>query len=1430
MTFTLEKQGYQFDREQRIWMRCGYGGIKYSDGNAVEQHLARILTEAKDLSIFSVELAAKCTDWPSLYHLASTRTNILRPFQDILHGARVLEIGAGCGAITRFLGESGVDVLALEGSPRRAAIARTRTRDLPNVTVLAEKFDQFRHDQRFDVITLIGALEYANLFTSDENPPLAMLRQIRSLLQPDGKLIIAIENQLGLKYFAGAPEDHIGQSMYGIEGRYRKDQPQTFGRKVLAQLLCGAGFASAQFMAPFPDYKFPVSIVTEEGFSATDFDASSLAWQSVRRDPQLPPSLSFSPELTWPAIFKNGIALDLANSFLVVASPSGGQHNDGYPLAYHYSTDRRPEFCRETRFVRNASGLLSVHYRRLARLAGKATKTPDSGYRFLLPENDVYTLGCLFSKEFVDLVSNPGWAIQDVAAFIDRYISLLRRLLNRDGYPSELKSVYEKLPGRYLDAVPQNLVLDADGQVAFIDAEWTAEFGIELGHLLFRGLLWLIAGVSRVASPCVQDTLTRRWFIEGVLEECGLSLSSADFSRYLKLEAGFQEFVTGRSAREFMNWWPEELLPGLGAEQDNVTLYWAPQNEDFSENSAVRLPIDGLRGTIEFVLPESTPPMARLRLDPFEQKGWNRVFSLELLDKVGNKRWVWEFGTDDVAMRGLHALQDRQKQNTILLYAFDADPQLLINLPLEVLRVLESGWRLRLDLEILAGKDIVEVVAERDGLINSLNKTVVKRDGLIDSLNQTAAERDALIDSLNQTVTERDGLIDRLTHEIKALRHSTSWKLTTPLRWPIHQLKRARHLARIAPRALEVGGGIGPTTMKAWRLYRSEGLAGLKRGIVSVQSPSEIKPTSQSNGFDRNDYEEWVRRYDTLDDNARQRITDLIAAFPREPKISVLMPVYDPPLNFLDAAIWSVRKQLYPHWELCIADDASKNQAVRDLLNKHAKEDERIKVVCRTTNGHISAASNSALELATGEFVALLDHDDLLTEHALFWIAQTTLGSPDVGLIYSDEDKIDESGKRYHPYFKCELNPELLLAQNMICHLGVYRRDLLETTGRFRTGFEGAQDYDLALRVIERLAPEQIKHIPRVLYHWRAIAGSTALASSEKNYAAEAGRKAVTQHLQRRGLQAEVCPAPDAPTMNRVRFALPSPAPLVTIIIPTRDRADLLATCINSILTLSTYPALEIVIVDNGSVQPETAKFFTSLPPDQIKIIRDDLPFNFSRLNNLGAQKARGEILCLMNNDIEVLSPDWLEEMVSFACRPEVGCVGARMWYPDGRLQHGGVLLGVGRVAGHSHKYLSKGHPGYFCRANLHQNLSAVTAACLTIRRSVYQQVGGLDETFAVAFNDVDFCLRVREAGYRNVWTPYAEMIHHESVTRGAEDTPEKQARFRGEVRKMQERWGKALLNDPAYSPNLTLDHEDFSLAWPPRVDLQMTHKRFHAQ
>ena len=628
---------------------------------------------------------------------------------------------------------------------------------------------------------------------------------------------------------------------------------------------------------------------------------------------------------------------------------------------------------------------------------------------------------------------------------------------------------------------------------------------------------------------------------------------------------------------------------------------------------------------------------------------------------------------------------------------------------------------------------------------------------------------------------------------------SLSWRVTRPL----------RRLSKLT--------GFGPILhtfvnrlAKVRSIRRSEGWAGVWRRVARRLGLPAV-PDAYS-------YAEWLKKYSALTRGDLEAMRAESGGFNDRPLISVVMPVYNPPLKYLRAAVESVRAQVYTRWELCVCDDASTDPDVLAYLKKLATLDPRIKVKLRSTNGHISATSNDALAMAEGDWVALLDHDDLLAEDALYWVAKTLQSHADAGVIYSDEDKIGLDGKRCDPYFKPDWSPELLLSQNYISHLGVYRRSLVESVGGFRVGFEGAQDHDLVLRCTMHLEPKQVVHIPRVLYHWRVLPGSTALRGDEKGYANDAGLRAVADYLATSGLGGSVEPLPNG--YYHVAPSLPILLPLVSLVIPTRNAHELVRMCVQSILSKTTYPNYEILLVDNGSDEPASLAYFRELSTHpRVRVIRDDREFNYSALNNAAISQASGEIVGLVNNDIEVISPGWLEEMVGLALRPGVGAVGARLWYPDETLQHAGVIVGVGGVAGHAHMRRSRGDGGYFGRAEVTQNYQVVTAACLLVRKSTLLGVGGLNEVqLKVAFNDVDFCMRLVEAGWRNVWTPFAEMYHHESATRGYEDTPAKRARFESEARYMIERWGHSLQSDPSYNPNLSLDDGQFALAFPPRV------------
>ena len=577
---------------------------------------------------------------------------------------------------------------------------------------------------------------------------------------------------------------------------------------------------------------------------------------------------------------------------------------------------------------------------------------------------------------------------------------------------------------------------------------------------------------------------------------------------------------------------------------------------------------------------------------------------------------------------------------------------------------------------------------------------------------------------------------------------------------------------------------------------------------------SELRPKASCS------YEAWVEAFDTLGDEDRRQIKPRLEALKRRPSFSVVMPVYNPEIAWLRRAIDSVLEQWYPDWELCIADDASENPQVRRTLEEYAILDHRIRVTFRKERGHISAASNTALEMAQGDFVALLDHDDELRPHALLLAAEEISENPGAEIIYSDEDKLDRNGSRYDPYFKPDWDPDLFYSQNFVNHLGVYRRSRVNEIGGFREGYEGAQDYDLVLRLLCHVREEQIRHIAHVLYHWRAAAGSTALDPTEKEYAHEAGRRALRDYFRTKQCNVKVEAACEGSPHHRVVRLLPPQQPFVSVIIPTRDRPELLQKAVKSCLEGSDYPELELLIVDNESKERDTLELFDALQCEpRVRVLSYPGSFNYSAINNFAIEQSKGQLILLLNNDVEAISPGWLREMVSHAVRPEIGAVGAMLYYPNDEIQHAGVVVGVQGVASHAYRHFPRGSVGCGGRARVVQSLSAVTGACLMTRREVLDEVGKLDDKdLRVAFNDIDLCLRIRERGYRILWTPYAELYHLESASRGDDESAAKRRRFQREIEVMKERWEAQFAKDPYYNPNLTATRADFSLAFPPRV------------
>lgn len=693
-------------------------------------------------------------------------------------------------------------------------------------------------------------------------------------------------------------------------------------------------------------------------------------------------------------------------------------------------------------------------------------------------------------------------------------------------------------------------------------------------------------------------------------------------------------------------------------------------------------------------------------------------------------------------------------------------------------------------------------VAKLEQQVFEKDKQVASARSLIDSLREEIA---VLREQNLAALKEVDLRGEQMVAIQESYERSTSWRLTRPLRWLSEKRGGAQQAQAPAMQTTQ------------FQPVEVSGVAG------------NVKPIEEAVA-DHHDYGEWVRRFDTPASHDGSSGSNTLVTV-----CSIIRPgvQQERVIAEMKAMHAKLQSQLHGRWEWLVVCEPVTAAELRGL----SSADERVCVIeAPEANGWPWTALNLAIHAAKGSWFLWVDERLRLRDHALE-LALTHLDlHPAVRMLYADNDCIDQDGLRSNPVFRCDANPDLLLATDYLGKFVLFCREDLLALGTCNAELPSWSRHDLLLRLSERWGTTQapIAHLPLILTHDLTETPTdhdspTATTepvffpawgldtSAGANADATGTASLVQAHLNRLGRNAVALPHSTILDACHVRFGLPAQPPGVGIVIPTRDNLGVLSVCLQTLLQNSTYPDLQVVVVDNGSCKPETLHYLQAITDPRVKVIRDDTPFNFSRLINLGTKAVRGEILCLLNNDMQITQPDWLEEMVGWAIQDGVAAVGARLWYGEGLLQHGGIVLGIQGIAGHAHKFLKMGDSGYMNRAELHQTMSAVTGACMVVRRSVYEELRGFDEALGVAYNDVDFCLRARKAGYRNVWTPHAEMIHHESISRGFEDSPEKQARFQREAGLMRERWGEWLADDPAYNPNLTLEHEDFGLAWPPR-------------
>ena len=1344
----------------------------YSDGD-VEEHLLEIARDCKPEEYNAV--IARELDWTVLYHFSHIRENItsvvgIRPTDS------VLEIGAGCGAVTGALSEAAGEVTCIELSKRRSLINAYRHRNQDNIRILVGNFQDIETnlDRSYDVITLIGVFEYATSYISADSIEkaetlpgalpssdpgngtardpyaryLEFLRLARRHLKPGGKLVIAIENRLGLKYWAGCREDHSGRYFDGLENYPVEGSARTFSRPELEELFYRSGFTGWSFYYPYPDYKLPMVIYSDD-YLPKKGELQTNIWNFDRER-----ILLFDEAKVYDSLVECGQYPMFSNSFLIVLPFRGAREASADPARVIYSRfsgERSPQFAIRTDILRMTggkkvvrksarTGAAGAHIRGLRRHAAQLEElfagTNLQVNRILEPDPSAFSgaeadpnaeesvcLEYLEDKESLEEYLGRlihGGEEDSARELLRRFTDQIRsRATEEFVITSEFAQTFgqirwpwqeQSLPVTDIDMVPENILIDGPRGIWYLlDYEWTYEFPVPVSYVLYRIWHYFLA---HTVLPSEEHRI--------LIEE---GFTDARIRLYREMEKAWQNYIAGSVVpiRELY----AKMTPGVRDVRDEMhlqdqsaqsvyttTFYYQAPGELSDENRSISTQL-----VVE--------PDGSFRLEvPLERMGY-----------PASLRW------DPIEYRACR----------LQLLRFEASAAVLAKPHNGIIR---DGW------DEFWTKDPVYVFYGDLGRTRHLvihgRFELLRPEEYFEEINQTWEECKAL------------------RQEVKDLQNQIAVQSSTKAFRALELLRSFRNFVMARVR-----------TIPGFRIYTSV-VAGYQAWALAHQTKPEIL-------------------------EAQKKIS-----LPLSPKFSILVPVFRTPETYLRAMIESVLAQTYGNWQLCIADasvaqDGSRDEKVRRILTEYQEKDDRICVSFLKQNGGISENTNLAAAMATGDYIMLLDHDDVLAPDALFEFA-CAIGTTGAQVLYSDEDKVSMDGTTYFdPNLKPDFSPDLLRSHNYITHLFCVKLELFLEVGGFRKEFDGAQDYDLIFRTTEKAG--KICHIPRILYHWRMHPNSTAENPESKMYAYDHGRAAIDEHLRRMGYSGHA-QIMDLWGMNHVIYDTPG-EPLVSILIPNMDHIDDLDRCIRSILTVSDYRRLEILVIENNSRQQETFDYYKRITEEcpQVRVVNWDGPFNYSAINNFGVSRARGDYLLLLNNDTELIEPGSIREMLGICMRSDVGCVGAKLLYADDTIQHAGIILGPGGFAGHVFHGLKKDDYGFMLRARIVCNYNAVTAACLMVSREKYLEINGLDESFVVALNDVDFCLRLRKKGYLVVFTPFSIWHHYESKSRGYEDTPEKKARFRGEIQKFRNRWGDLVdAGDEYYNPNFDPGKAPFTL------------------
>lgn len=1440
-----------YTRSAGIYIRADDDGrFSYNDGDASENFILTAIKNASDLSTGSAELSAQIHDWPTRYHFSPQRADLLRPFGSFFHKKKILEPGSGCGAITRFLGESGAEVMALEGSSRRAEITAARCRDLPNVTVVCDNIERFESPEKFDVIILTGVLEYSNLFIKGEHPAQELLKRLLALLEEDGLVFIAIENKMGLKYWAGAPEDHVGEAYYGIEDRYHAGSAETYGKQELAALLKETGFTEQEFYLPFPDYKLPSLILREKSFSQPGFNVSNLLSPMTDYSQQQSHYPAFALHRAWNTVIDNKLAAEFANSFLVVAGKTPATVIGDDVLGYAYSTGRKAFYQKENIFRTDSNGNISVQRKKIK----PAAEAPSGAAITQHISDEAYFPGDIYFLKFMDIISTQGWSLKDIIDWASPYYELLH------GLSEEINGI-DYLPGKCVDINPFNMLVDEHGHFRVFDQEWETHEPVPLAYIFFRGLFYCFAKPAYFYSPATGTGL----HAFGLLREITAHFISSppDFAgEFARLENKYFSWVSpvdNYTPGDFpLPVIPEQSLPHqmpgnhfslLPLTTVNVKVFFQTGGKQFSETDSVssRFNLSGERKTYAIRI-GNEEPVQKLRIDPAEQTGVMKFYSLRVKDDQGNNMLYWDAGSDAVPELNniISAASGPVPDHYTFLFVTD-DPMITLDLP-EVLS--DSGSRyldIELELAIAGNNDTAVLAKELDRLFSLFTYARQESHKAVESpeteatgnneaqfhsmisrftrrsatalhkrLEQAGAaliDKDDLIDSLSARMAEQKGKLARM-QEAESRYHSLQSEneaLKKYIAWYQNTYETRSFPGLIKERLKRAGKDfyLGMLNrMLAMKFFQRKyitaymlGFArdhGLKNSVAAVRQAFRehgVRAITQCRSIVMG---KWMKMQSAAKQlilpapEMKRQDPDLkkqINAFDRFPKISVILPAYNTPPQLLEMAIASVQNQLYENWELCIADDCSTSAATKKVL-RSLPDDARIKIVFLSENKGISEASNAAIGLATGDYIALLDHDDEITPDALFWIAKEINDAPDADIIYTDECKTDEDGTLSDYFLKPEWSPELLFNMMYIGHLTVYRKSFLEErVGYFRKQYDFSQDYDLVLRATEQT--QQIRHIPKVLYHWRITAGSATMG--DKPYARKTNLAALEDAISRRNIDAGIV---ELPVANRVKLHRDH-QPGVSLIIPT-DSFNNLRDTLESIFQTTSYSNYEIVVVTNSGLIRQMEE---QVNASRLVYVPYDLPYNFSDKCNRGAMQAGGEVIIFFNDDVRPLQADWIEQTIEFLSFPGIGGVSPKLVYEDNSIQYAGMATGVRNLTGTVFHAYPKDSTAYFNFPQLVRDVSILSGACLAIKRALFIEIGGFDAVNTPSsHSDVDLSFKIRDAGLRCVYTPYATLRHIGHLSLQEHDKKEQKRKKDKADIFLLKRWMKYLAEDPYFT------------------------------